>query len=40
MPYPIMFKKPPLADTHAYSRLRQSFTALLMAFSGKTGQIN
>jgi len=33
-------KCPSLADTHAYTRLWQSFTELSMAFSGEADQIN
>jgi len=36
----ICSKFPPLADTHACSQLRLSFTALSMAFSGNANQIN
>ena len=41
MIYHIKYLKcPPLADTHACSRLRWSLTALSMTFSGKAEQIN
>jgi len=33
-------KFPPLADTHAQSQLRLSFTALSMAFCGNANQIS
>jgi len=33
-------KCPALADSHIYSRLRQSYTALSVAFSDKADQIN
>jgi len=33
-------KYSPLADTHACNRLQKSFTALLIAFSGKADQIS
>jgi len=36
----ICLKCPLLADTHACSRLRKSFTVLSMVFSSKADQIN